>query len=745
MFAPLNGAPLNGGASGLWLRGTLSAESSSTATPTVARYVSATPESVADTSATPLRITHATGAPEAEAGLTVDATRLAKGWGTAAASAHINGDGYELVFMAGRSATAASISLTAPWALRPVDGSAGADAETTGSGVRHVYITPRTAEPVAESSGVSERVTPAPGAPPAEAVAEATLSAERTAWMEPSTASAVSGIECAAYRARPVTAESVADANTSIDYESWWRASLRALRTASLSWIAESRIERLSVRQRYAEARTVIRTRSSALANTKIGRGTMRPESFSGHVAGTLRLYRDHRGATYSSATGESVASRITVIKSGAIATAETHASPAVTRDGTTYRYADGPAVAVSDHRSVGHRITEATGQPTAFSESSGEPYQIHAFEGTTEAEADAWSIDHARVNPWVRATGQSVAESDQSAYTIRQDFVTAKELANSAKSTGWCYREVPTWDSTSATATVVSNAKRLAKAEGDDYAISAINIGAVIYSWRYPVIEPLIITSGGRDIANKIVRYIDEAAEPGSEIRFDATRLAIPEIVPQISESVSQGDEPHVDRYLEAESTATAQTSGVIQPHRYITAPSIRAHSTSSATATRFARFVDDPTQAFSSSVGDYERHAYLTPRPTISWSASNGTPRLTRFLRASSSSWATSNAWFARYRPMSGQARASARVPVTIYVWRFREMSFQGSAASTGDMVRITTAPQAVDGESWAETGRVSFKINPGVPAPDRRTITLMAGARSMSVPNTSREYIV
>jgi hypothetical protein len=62
-----------------------------------------------------------------------------------------------------------------------------------------------------------------------------------------------------------------------------------------------------------------------------------------------------------------------------------------------------------------------------------------------------------------------------------------------------------------------------------------------------------------------------------------------------------------------------------------------------------------------------------------------------------------------------------------------------------AVGVMVRTTTAPQAVDGESWAETGRVSFKINPGAPAPDRRTITLMASARSMSVPNTPREYIV
>lgn len=688
MFAALNGAPLNGGANGLWGRGDLSAHAESVATPSVTRYVSAVAEPVADTTATPLRITHDSGSVTAEASHEVEATRLATGWGQAAAGAFADAEGHELVFVSGKSATAASLDLVEPWARRPMAGDASVEAITTGVGVREVWMTPAAADPVAASAGAGHRVTLAPDTHLEAGEAETVASADRTAWTSPSDTSAAAGTQSEGHIARFVTGQSVVEAVTSVDYETWWRAPLRPLRTASITWLAESRLEKLRVRQQFAEARTIVRARSRALPNTKIGRGSLQIESESRHVAGTLRMYRDARGVTASSATGASVPSRITVISGNPTGIAETRISPTVTRGGTTYRYADGRSIAVSEHQSVGHRITEATGQPTVFSESVGESYQVHAFTGTAEAGGDVPPVHRAHVNPWVRATGQSVGVSDQSATMIRQDFVTVEELVASAKSSGGCYREVLTWDSTTATASMSADATRLAKVEGYDDAISTVDISADIYRWRYPVLEPLAITSGGRDRANKIARYVDETMEPGSEIHCDAARLAIPQFDAQPNDAISSGTEPDVTRYVYAASVATVQTEAVSQPYRFITAPSIRAKAQSVGASDRTARYVEETALVTSSIDGGYDLNAFVRHiQPAV----------------------------------------------------------LDGQSASVADGLRITFIEPARIAESWAETGRVSYQINPDSPAPESRTITLMPGARVMSVPASVREYQV
>ncbi len=224
--------------------------------------------------------------------------------------------------------------------------------------------------------------------------------------------------------ARIMEGQSVAEAASSIDYETFWQASLRPLRTASLTWLAESRLDRLRVRQRFAEARTVVRSKSRALPNSKIGRGSLWLESESRHVPGTLRLYRNHYGVASSSAASSAVPARIRHVSSTSIGVAKSHIAPDLTLGNTTYCYASGRALALSRQVAAGLCITEASGQAVSVSESAGLYFQIHAFTGIASAGGDVPPVHLTSINPWIRATGKSEAVAGQSAYTLRERYI---------------------------------------------------------------------------------------------------------------------------------------------------------------------------------------------------------------------------------------------------------------------------------------------------------------------------------
>ncbi|MGQ0335686.1 hypothetical protein [Halomonas elongata] len=727
MFGPLNGAPLNGGANGLWLYG---GELSF--------------EPVAETAATPLRITYAAGSLSATAVSTGGSTRLAKGWGTAAAAAFADAEGHELVFVSGKSATTAD-TLFSSWAHRPMSGDADAEASAAGTGVREAWLSPGTVGAEAGSTGEANRITLAPESSSDVSQAVVEGSADRTAWMEPSSIDAPATLTGQVHIARIMGGQSVGEASTSIDYETFWQAVLRPLRTASLSWLAESRIEKLRVRQRFSEARMVIRARTRALPNSKIGRGTLRPESDSFQSPGAVRLYRNHSGVASSNAASSAVPARISRLNGTSEGVATSYIAPDLTLGNTTYCYTSGRAVALSQQKAVGLCITEAGGQAISVSESSGLYVQIHAFTGTASAGGSVPPVYKTRINPWVRVTGQSEATAGQSAYTLRERYITLGALASESQQTAWCYRQVPTWDSVVGTASIASDMHRLAKARAKEVAISAVSAQANVYGWRRPELRSIAATASSQASASKTV-WMDGGSEVATAATVSsAARFVIPDIShhPNVAALVASG--PDVTRFVSATAVGRGRSDGVIQPHRYITAPSIYAGSQSSGEVFTVARYIDESASAAGESHGGYTRLAYLTPQPAINRSEATGTPHLTRHVRGVCASRADASAYFARYRPASGQAHALAQAPVTIYVWRFFEMRFQGEADGDAEMLRITFIEPARVAESWAETGRVSYLINPDSPAPDTRTITVAPGDRGMSVPATAREFQV
>ncbi|MES3674439.1 hypothetical protein QC589_00630 [Halomonas elongata] len=691
--------------------------------------------------------------------------------------------------MSGKSATVADTTF-ASWAHRPMSGITDAEAAMDGAGVRHARMSHAESHSEAVATGDAYRITPAPDINLDDSLAVLDVSADRTAWMTTSTAEAPAALYCDAHITHIMGGQSVAEAASSIDYTTFWQASLRPLRTASLTWLAESRLDRLRVRQRFAEARTVVRARSRALPNSKIGRGSLRLESESRHVPGSLRLYRNHYGVASSSAASSAVPARIRHASSISTGVATTHIAPDLTLGNTTYCYASGRAFALSHQVAAGLCITEASGQAVSVSESAGRYFQIHAFTGIASASGDVPPVHLTSINPWVRATGKSEVVAEQSAYTLRERYIGLDALACESQQTAWCYRQVPTWDSMAGTASVVSDVHRLAKARAKEIAISTVIAQANVYGLRRPDIQPLSGAASGHASAHKTA-WMGGGQEAATATGMGtAVRLAVPAFAPEPNEAALLASDPDITRYMRASTVAVAESSGENQPYRFTTTLSARARVQSAGVARKTARFVDDPAWAISSAGGGYDlnafvrkveptlfvaraegagdarktvryideaapasasshagytRLAYLTPQPAINRSVATGTPHLTRRMRGTSISRADPTAYFARYRPASGQARASARVPVTIYVWRFFEMRFRGAADSGGEMLRITFIEPARVAESWAETGRVSYLINPDSPAPDRRTITLMPGARVMSVPASVREYQV
>lgn len=345
MFAPLNGSPLNGGASGLWATGTATATATAKpATNRVYTYVGGTASVSAGTHAVADRLAYANGVGQARADTSANATRYAG--------------------FAAESSAGADTGMEATRYAHPSPVTCEGEASTAASFSAHRYVTGR-AEVSAESTLADDAVT-------------------RLAFAQSDT--------------RPALAR---------------------------SWIAESHVELLRVRQRFVEIK--IRCRAEVRALFGVALATGRTASTSEVVDDNLKIntYHDFRGSCEAVAESLSVPDRFRILSGAAMATAETHLAPTIIRDGVRYSYNEGvlnagATIATQAYATRWFEAPTMTGE-TGWVEAS--YYRVRGMRGGLSATAETRVVARNNHWQWARGVGQSTAaiEADWQHYRWRE------------------------------------------------------------------------------------------------------------------------------------------------------------------------------------------------------------------------------------------------------------------------------------------------------------------------------------
>ncbi|WP_075881444.1 hypothetical protein [Vreelandella massiliensis] len=421
MFAPLNGAPLNGGAAGLW--------------------VSATAESSAVAGATAVRVVKPTGTLEAQASEQFDSTRLAKPATTSLVVASTSSGVGERHAYFGGVAEARADSTVEVYGFAYVQSSPDAYADSTASANRTAW---QFGELLADATFdlAAYRLVWRDGG---ELVAEAEEQGTgvRLAGMSAETAAVDAGLSITATRLANMATESVANvAESSASAERQVvptstlsataeapdvgalrtaRPDVRAARARGISWIDEGRIERLRVRQIAATGSIIARGRTRGIANEWLGRGVT--TSTADITLDRLWFVRSGRGAIEASAELAVDSNRIQILTGGALGRAVMVASPTITRGGVRYSYFDAVAEAVGEEHADALRITAANAS-VLETQIAGEAnsYLRHGMSGYSTAQSS--TLGDSYVNPWTFATGLAEVTAQSTGEFIRYRWV---------------------------------------------------------------------------------------------------------------------------------------------------------------------------------------------------------------------------------------------------------------------------------------------------------------------------------
>lgn len=357
MTAPLNGLLLNGGTPyATWAWGWARAEATATAEPAVNRvYSDARAVAVAEaTSAiTTDRLAFLNGEQQPYAESTIEATRYAG-----------------------------------------VEGSAEALSELPLSATRYAWTSPTAIAAQATSAGVPTHLIAvyADGSALSPAHSEAyaerwkIFAAEQTAWAE-STLAADAAVRIALMVNRKTPAQ-------------------------ARSWMAESRLTRLQVRQQYARGTSVSRAVVRAIPNSAIGRGRLELDATA--LADELRVnvYHAFKGVAEAGVEAAVNPDRIRIIVGGAVGVADARLAPTIERGGERFSYNSGVASAnatVGVSPTVVRRLLPVSVVTESLVDVS-RSYFVRSVRGSAEARAAIAFAE--RLNAWHWGKGAAIGEA---------------------------------------------------------------------------------------------------------------------------------------------------------------------------------------------------------------------------------------------------------------------------------------------------------------------------------------------
>ncbi|MDH2296016.1 hypothetical protein [Cobetia sp. 1AS1] len=196
-----------------------------------------------------------------------------------------------------------------------------------------------------------------------------------------------------------------------------WAKPTRA-RTQTISWLDESDVDVLRVRQRYAVGTAVARSSTRAVPNTILGYSQVYVQSESVTDPDKLWLVRGVEGQSTGEVDATTRTSRITVIEGNPIGEAFTHIAPTITRDGVAYSYATGQSEAEAEQWFNALNYTWApAGLSPAQSDAILTPYMDRDGRGDLVATAGTTIVT--RINPWVFAKGRATVTAQTEAEPI--------------------------------------------------------------------------------------------------------------------------------------------------------------------------------------------------------------------------------------------------------------------------------------------------------------------------------------
>lgn len=284
MFAPLNGAPLNGSASGLWVSADVSVLAESTAENRIYSAAGATATTTAQSTGNSVRLSLFEGGKLARSTIGIEATRFAS-----------------------------------------FEGAFTANAST-----------------------------------------EITLA--RTAWVEAALVSGNALTTGSTTRLAKVLGAVIGNATGALDNNAlsvYRLVKSKNVTSQARTWLAESNLDVLRVKQSYVAADAIGRSRSRALVNTALGRSKLVLDAESNVDPLGVSTVRSAVGISTGTLEATSVAARIRIIEAGMISVAEIRNEPTITTVSGRYSYNSGvlsgrAAENVSNqiHRRPGYSVT---------------------------------------------------------------------------------------------------------------------------------------------------------------------------------------------------------------------------------------------------------------------------------------------------------------------------------------------------------------------------------------------------
>lgn len=580
----------------------------------------------------------------------------------------------------------------------------------------------------------------------AVATTDTTITPVRTAWFDGSDliTSAVSSAyaerwKIVAANAYATSQEYLFDASTVI----YRRANSKKLPALARSWVAESRIKEIHVRQIYAKSDAVARARSRALANTALGFGDMQLDAVTSLDNLKTNIYHNYRGLAHIESVASVDSSRIRIIEGGMPCTATIYAAPTITTATGRYSYNSGLSEAKTLTQATSKILRKAIplNVPGISEGVRAETYLVRGIEGAQKAEAslfvDASSFTRVRASK-EQTTAAAVTVASFNRYKWTPVLVTASE----AQAVSYSINSVAAYSNEVAFLC---------------YALTEANY--VVERWQ----DSVAFSDGKSTAVSTRLAGVDAKPTAIADVIEAAVRIAYldSDITSEAASSVTEVRRGYVDGTTSSEAAAAA----VAERTAWMGYEKVSAWAKTVGDNMRWAR-VDGQLNGAADALGDNLRTAYLNGS-TVGESLHDIAAVRTAYVGvavesvaeiisdADRTAWMSHKTVDAWAEVLSDNSRltyaenyrdtavSGVAIRANIYTMRYwGEQVLEASAEEWGDPWRITTAlPVSEDAASVVL--KFIYRVNVDALAPDSRSILLSHTERELLLPPSDREY--
>lgn len=628
---------------------------------------------------------------------------------------------------------------------RYVEGALVPESVTTSSSTRYVMLE-STVTAYAEGTGFSTRLAGYSGASLAES--EIKLFPFGTVWVKGVTEEqdAVSLAWAEKWKYTQAVIEPSADTTLGANYVTAYRTLKgKVVPSQARSWMAESSIKRLKVRQVAFKGNGIVRSNSRALANTAIGFSVLHGYAEASLDGNLLKVTHGFKGHTASFAEALLNPARVRISIGDMFSEAYLLAEPTITRADGRFSFNSGSDVGLSS--SIGkNRVLRGIFPVSSHVEAGGLGKIGFLVRGVTgENEGVARLIAYPSISTRYRMKALAVAEASGVGRPVRRRWTPISPAAALATAEGVVVPYVASyrWEvDFICTAKTAAEMRVLRKVEHKNTSPASASL---IHATRLGVMTGRAFGDGTLDIeATRLAKMQLEsqgessalaslkrtAGVSGTSGSIGEARLLSQRTARMLPSSVVGSATASLQNtrlaYLGAEVLGSSELIGAAIRSAYL-GSTIDVSADSTGKGVRFA-YLKGLTENQSNLVGDSNRTA---------WMASS-----------ESEGYADSYAWFRKNVSLKdeiGIASSAVGIDVDIYhwVWLPKESVMAGA-----DETAIQLRWVYFDAEDVIADGASSkflYRINVDSDAPDTRVVFIKGSFRSVEIPLNNREYLI